>query len=357
LSIINSNKKEENRKMKKMLILLSAVLLFAGGCCSNCKAEDLVNYVPANMDGLVMVDAERLVNLSHLQDLRKDNKDFNDSWLKFESELQKYGLQPSDLPSKLMIFFKVEPGTQNAGVLAITNKITEAKLVELLKANKEKVSYITKTIAKREAYVITHNDKKKDKVVITYLKANLVLICDEEKAEQFFKVVGKAKNVKLIAANKKANQKALVNILYAKEPKAAPAPATPGMPPNPMEKISSAVIALDLVGKTQKDINLKADLDCVDAPSASQMAMQLNMVIMMMNMQLAQDPALSKSVKEAIKIDQKDKNIKINISVSESLLKKIQTFTEARKQQALASRKAAPAPVAAPVPAPVKAKK
>lgn len=330
--------------MKKMLILLSAILLFAGGCCGNCKAEDLINYVPADADGVVTVDAERLINLSHLQELRKENKDFDQNWGKFESELKKYGLKTTDLPSKLMVFFKVDSGTQNAAVLAITRKITEAKLVDLLKSNNKTLSYAVKTIAGRKTYVITHKDQKNDTVAVTYLKSNLVLICDEDKAEQFFKVVGKVKNDKLIAANKKADQKALVNILYAKDTKAAP--ATPGTPKGPMDNVSAAVIALNLVGKDQKDISLKADLDCVDAQNASQMAMQLKTVVMIMTMQLAQDPTLSKSVTEAIVIDQKDKNIKIDISVSESLLKKIKAVAEAKQKQALA-RRMAPAPMKA----------
>ena len=348
--------------MKKMLILLSAVIILAGGCCKNCKAEDLINYVPADADGVISVDADRLVNLSQLKDLRKENNDFDTNWTKFESELGKYGLKTSDLPSRIMVFFKAEAGTQNAGILAIT-KISEAKLVELLKANKDKVSYAVKTISDRKAYVITQKENKADTVVITYLKTNLVLICDENKAEQFCKAVGKAKNTKLIAASKKADQKALVNILFAKEAKAA-APAAAGKTPmgmpagNPADTVNSAVITLNLVGKTQKDISLKADLDCADANGAAQMAMQLKTFVMIMGMQMAQDPALSKSVTEAIKIDQKDSNIKIDVSISETLLNKIKTAVEERKKQAIAAKMApAPAPAAPVKTAPAKAKK
>ena len=337
--------------MKKMLILLSAVLILAGGCCNKCQAEDLINYAPANTDGVILIDSDRLINLSHFKELRKENTDFDANWTKFETELDKYGLKTNDLPSRVMVFFKAEPGTQNAGIIAVT-KIPEAKLVELLKANKDKVSYVVKTIADRKAYVITHKDKKTDTVVITYLKTNLVLICDEDKAEQFCKTVGKTKNAKLIEANKKADQKALVNILFTKEAKPA-APATPGMPPQqgPMDSIKSAVITLNLVGKEQKDINLKADLDCADTNGAAQMAMQLKTFVMIMGMQVAQDPELSKSVTEAIKIDQKDSNIKIDISISEPLLNKIKAAAEEKKKQAMA-RRMAPAPMPA---APVKA--
>ena len=344
--------------MKKMLIVLSAVLLLASGCGNKTKTENLINYVPADADGVVSVDSERLINLSQLQDLRKENSDFNASWIKLESELLKYGLKTSDLPSRLMIFFKVDAGTQNAAILAIT-KITEAKLINLLKANKATVSYSEKTIADHKSYVVIQKNKEKDEVVITYLKNNLVLICDGDKAEQFFKVVGKTKNDKLIAASKKADPKALISVLYAKEAKAAPAvpaaPAAPalGMPPmgGPLDNVKSAVIDLDLIGDKQKDINLKADLDCKDAKNASQMAMQLKTVVMIMGMQFGQDPALSKSLTEAIKIDQKESNIKINIAIPEALLKKIQASVEAKKKQVLA-RKSAPAPMPA---GPVKA--
>jgi len=366
--------------MKKMLIMLSAVLLLAGGCGNEnkkdgkkagkaagktvsenaVKAEELINYVPANTDGVISVDADRVVNLKLFKDLRKENAEFNKSWVKFESELQQYGLKITDLPSKLMMFFKVGPGTQDAGVLAISNKITEAKLVELLKASKADVSFIEKTIAGRKAYVVTKKAAaNNDKVAITYIKENLVLLCDEKKAEQYYKVVGKTKNEKLIAADKKSDKKALVNLIFTKEAKAAPAPApAKGMAPpqNPADTIKLALIALNLVGKNQKDISLKADLDFVDKTSASNMAGQLNMGIMIMSMQFAQDTKLVESIKKAIKIDQKEKNVKVDISVSEALMKKIQAAMEAKKKQAMA-RAMAPAPTPQPVkvvPSPVK---
>ncbi len=334
--------------MKKMLILLSVVLLFAGGCCNNCQAEDLINYVPADTDGVVAVDAERLINLSHLQDLRKENADFNGQWLTFESELKKYGLKTSDLPSKIMVFFKSEAGTQNAGILALT-KITEAKLVNLFELNKDKLSYTVKIIAGRKSYVIAKKAKKDDKAVITYIKPNLALICDEDKAEYFCKAVGKSKNEKLIAANKKADQKALMYILYAKGAKAAKAAPAAPMSKNPIDSLESAIVALDLVGKSQKDINLKADLNCTDVQNASQIEMQLKTLVMIMTMQVAQDPKLSKSITEAVVINRKDKSVKINISISETLLTQIKAVAEAKKKQALAARaapvKAAPAKV------------
>lgn len=344
--------------MKKMLILLSAVMILAGGCCNNCKAEDLINYVPADIDGIISIDADRLVNLSQFKELRKENADFDANWTKFESELGKYGLKTSDLPSRMMVFFKAEPGTQNAGILAIT-KIPEAKLEDLLKTNKDKLSYVVKTISDRKAYVITMKENKSDTMVIAYLKTNLVLICDENKAEQFCKTVGKAKNTKLIEANKKADQKALVNMLFVQEVKPNQASAPQGMSMMPaVDKIKSAVITLDLVGKNQKDIDLKADLECADVQNAEQMAMQLNMMVMGMSMQMAQDPALGKAITESIKVAQKASNVKINISVSEELLGKIKTAAEEKKKQVMAAKMSPqPMPAAPAKTAPVEARK
>ena len=359
--------------MKKMLIMLAAVLLLGSGCGNEsnkeAKAENIINYVPAEANGVFKIDAERLLKLPLIEDLRKENKDFKDNWTKFESELKKYGLKTSDLPSKLIMFFNVGPGTQDAGVLALSEKINEAKLVKLLKANKTTVSYTEKTIAGRKAYIVSQKDEKnKDKVAITYIKENLVLLCDEKKAEQFFKAVGKTKNNKLIASDKKADKKALASVLYVKTAKAAPAPA-PGMtaPQNPADTINSATIALNLVGNNQKDISLKADVECIDKTNAAQLAGQMKMMTMMMTMQFAQNQELSQALTEAIKVEQKEKNVNINISVPETLMKKIQAAMEEKKKQAQA-RRMAPAPVrtapkavrrsAAPVKAaPVKAAK
>ncbi|MDD5698309.1 MAG: hypothetical protein PHH77_06795 [Victivallaceae bacterium] len=334
--------------MKKLLILLAAVMMFAGGCCGNqCKAEDLINYVPADADGVVVVDAARLVDLRHFKDLRQDDADFNKNWLKFESELQTYGLKIADLPSKVMVFFQAEAGVQKAAVLAITN-ITEAKLVEMLKANSPKIVYKEQTIAGRKAYVVTQKGETDNEVAATYLQSNLVLICDKDKAEYFYQAVGSKKNEQLVALNKNADSKALIYVLYAKTAAAEPAAAQPASSTapqaapqtagGPLDNMKSAVVALNLSGKNQKDVSLKADLKCIDEQNAVQLVMQLKTFVMIATMQLAKDPALSKAVTEAIVIDQKNRDIKINVFASESLLDQLKNFIKVEKKQAAAQQ-------------------
>lgn len=335
--------------MKKLLVVISAVLVFVGGCCNNCKAEELINYVPANTDGALSVDAARVVKLPHLQDLRKQDKNFDQSWSNFEKELAKYGLTINDLPSRLMVFFKTDGGNQNAGILALT-KITEAKLLELAKANKEKITCTPKTYAGRKAYLIEQKANPENKAVISYIKPNLALICDDDKAEEYCKAVGTSQNAALIAANKKADQKSLIYLLYSNS-KAAAAPANPQMPPNPMESLKSAVVTLNVLGKNQKDLNLKADIDCNNAQSAAQISTQMKTMLMFMTMQMAQNPDLSKAVTEAIVINQKAENIKIDVSVSESLMEDIKKYMEQQKKQKAMAATMAPAPMSA---APVK---
>jgi hypothetical protein len=321
--------------MKKLFILLSAVMVLVGGCCSDCKAEDLINYVPADADGVVYVDAARLLNLSQFQELRKENAQFDEGWQEFEKQLKTYGLTKADLPSQLMMFFQGTGDAQNAGVLAIT-KISEKKLLEILDANKDKVTYVIKTIAERKAYVLTKKDQENSKAVLTYLKTNLVLACDDDKAEDLLKSVGKTRNEKLIAADAKADKKALLYVLYTNSKPAPPQdqnnPQMGMMGGNPLEGIDSAVVALDLIGKNQKDVNLKADIKCFDVQNAMQMTMQLKMLIMGMSSQFGQDPALGKEVTEAIKIEQKDKDINLEISISEELADKLKESVKKRQQ-------------------------
>ncbi|MFA6714302.1 MAG: hypothetical protein WCS27_02945 [Victivallaceae bacterium] len=344
--------------MKKLFTLLAAVLVLAGIYCINCKAEDMINFVPADAEGVVFMDAARLLKLSHLQDLRQDNAEFNDGWKEFEAQLKSYGLTQDDLPSQVMMFFKSDADTQNAGILALT-KITEKKLLEILKINKDKIDCTHKTFGGRKAYVIGQKGKEEDKAVVTYLKSNLVLICDDDRAEDFCKNVGKTKNEKLMAADKKADKKALMYVLFANEKAAKPkadsnTPQQNPMNVNPLENIDSAMIALDLTGKDQKDLSLKADLKCTDAQNAAQMAMQLKTFVMIMGMQMGQDPELGKAVTEAIKIDQKDKDIKVDISISEEILGKLKELSKQKQQNAIAQGNAAGAKAPAKAPAPAK---
>ena len=335
--------------MKKLLVVISAVLAFVGGCCNNCKAEELINYVPANTDGAVSVDAARMVKLSQLQDLRKQDKSFNQNWNKFEKELAKYGLTTDDLPSRLMIFFKADGGTQNAGILALT-KITEAKLLELAKANKDKVTCTPKTFAGRKAYLIEQKANPDNKAVISYIKPNLALICDDDKAEEYCKAVGTTKNAALVAADKKADQKSLLYLLYSNSKAAVAKPANPQMPANPMDSLKSAVVTLNVTGKNQKDLNMKADIDCSNVQSAAQISTQLKTMLMFMTMQMAQNPNLSKAITEAVAINQKAENIKIDVSISEGLMEDIKGYMEQQKKQKAMTASMAPAPMnAAPV--------
>jgi hypothetical protein len=320
--------------MKKLLFLLSVAMLVVGGCCNNCNAEDIIKYVPAGVDGIVSVDAARLVKLPHVDDLRKESENFADGWNDFELELKKYGLTKEDLPSRVVVFFKAEAEDQKeAGILALT-KITEAELVKLLKGNADKLTYKTEDISGRKAFVVTQKVEESDKVAITYLEDNLVMICDPEKAKEYFASAGKKTNEKLSTLNAKADQKSLAYVLFTQKPKDSPQEAQPNpMGGNPVDKMVSAVVGMDITGKNQKDISLKADLTCVDAASASMMATQLKTFLMIMSMQFGGDPDLNKMFTDAVNIDQKDKIVKLDVSITETLINKLKDFSKAMKKQ------------------------
>ncbi|MDD5728334.1 MAG: hypothetical protein PHV59_07215 [Victivallales bacterium] len=333
--------------MKKLMALIAGVVLLAGGCCCNeCKAEDLINYVPADVDGVLSVDAARMIKLSQLQDLRKEDKQFEQGWVKFEEELAKYGLKPDDLPSRVMVFFKSDGNTQNAGILALT-KITEDKFLELIGKSKN-ISCTPKTIGGRKAYVIAQKEVPDNTAVVCYIKPDLALVCDDDKAEDLCREVGKGKNSRLIAADKKADHDALMYLLYSREKDKSGVndqnAAASQINANFLDSLEAAVITMNLCGQNQKDISLKADIDCCDAQNAAQITVQMKTMLMIMTMQMAQNPELGKAVTEAVAINQKDKNIKVDVAISEKLLEKIKTHVqEQKKQNEMAVNPAAPA--------------
>jgi hypothetical protein len=88
------------------------------------------------------------------------------------------------------------------------------------------------------------------------------------------------------------------------------------------------------------------------------MATQLKTFLMIMTMQFGAEPELNKMVTEAVSIDQKDKVVKLDVSVSETLVNKLKDFSKAmEKQRQAAMPVAAAAPEAAPKTAPVKSAK
>lgn len=122
------------------------------------------------------------------------------------------------------------------------------------------------------------------------------------------------------------------------------------MPANPMDSLKSAVVTLNVTGKNQKDLNMKADIDCSNVQSAAQISTQLKTMLMFMTMQMAQNPNLSKAITEAVAINQKAENIKIDVSISEGLMEDIKGYMEQQKKQKAMTASMAPAPMnAAPV--------
>ncbi|MCP3968407.1 MAG: hypothetical protein GY750_07865 [Lentisphaerae bacterium] len=340
--------------MKKMLAALAlsmmAVTMFAA---------DLISFVPNDAQGLVYLDVSRLINLQQVKDIRTKNKDFNNQWLDFEKSLQPLGLQLKDMPSEALMFFRMDQS--QFGIVA-KSKINEAKLVSLLKTQKmpngKKAEYTVQTIAGRKVYIIKTDEDlpvgkgPKEEVAVTFLKPDVVLLTEKPQVNAILSGMGKGPSAKLSNAVKQIKRPALAWMVCEQQPPKAPQ-GQPGQPviANPMSSIKSIGISLDLTGKDQKDLSLNADVECINAQSASSLAMQLNGLMMMFVPQgFAGDPQLGSEVAKSIKLRPENSNVKIDVSVPELLLNKIQKYLEQR-QKMMAPQVRPVQPIQPPAPA------
>jgi hypothetical protein len=330
----------------KMKLMLSIV--FVSALIFNVTAgSKLLNYIPVGTDGVVSIKIKQIMDVPVFKEKRTTDPELKKQWAVFETELKKYGLNVSDLPTQALIFFSKDKNLNGA---VIKTSLSEKRFVEILKkeqANRPNL-YTTRKLAGKTVYVMNEkllkdnnmSVKQNNVPALTFVTADIAIISDNKTLD---KVVSSIKNnndtVKTLM-NKSAsvNHNALVWLVFRNNsPAAAP---QPGQRPGPMDGITGVGLSLDFTGAKKRDLGLDAMVSCRDANAAAGLGMQMQGLIMMGSaMAFKDNPQLGGEIGQAIKVKPNGSNVSIKISVPETLGTKLQKYIAEKKTQQGKSRK------------------
>jgi hypothetical protein len=329
--------------MKKVLLLAAVAMLSV----ALSAGDELLKFVPKDVDVVVSVNAEKIINLPLFKDMR-EKADFQKDYKDLELKLKKYGYKPEQV-LKSAAFFGAKDG--ESGLVADT-AVKEATLEKMIKDGlfTEHVKVETKTIKGRKVFVATPvspADVVKNNM-LTYLNPNVVLIADSKDFENILAATAKGNvtaNKDLMARKTAVSKDAVIWAVFdlPKSGQPAAAPAGP-MGGNPADQISGGCVAVSFIGKDSNDIDLDATIECIDEKSANQTSMQVNMMKMMLVPQAFKgNPQLGMEMSNALNVTPQGKILKAKVSVPKALQDKIKAHVEKMKNQ--------PAPAAPPAPA------
>ena len=339
--------------MKKILVAAVVGLMSTVG--SVFAGSQLLNYVPAGVEGILSVKVNQVLNLPLLKEMRQENPEFKGQWNEFEAQLKSVGISISDLPSEAVVFFRKDQTLSGA---ILQTSIAEKKFQAILdKGQTGNVkNYKIETIGGKSVFVIS-KDGKDQNVAIFYVRPDVAIMAEPDQVKQILDGIKDNGNTvkNLLAGSGKINRDAVAWLVFKNSAPVKPQPPVqptadgqPQAPQAPEQSIEQVGVSLDLTGKTKKDIVLDAEITCQNDNAASQMAMQSQMGLMMLTGMAFKDaPQLGADISKAISIKNTGKVLTAKVSLTETLSQQIRKY--ALEQQAKAKNKAnaLPAPVTA----------
>ena len=330
----------------KNKIMLS--ILFTAALIVNVAAGNrLLNYIPANIDGVVSIKIKQIMDVPIFKEKRSTDPQLKEQWAAFEGELKKYGLTVNDMPTQAVIFFSKDK-TLNGAV--IETSLSEAKFVEILKkeaANRPNL-YTTRKLNGETVYVMNEkllqesNKSLKDSgtPALTFIAADIAIVSDDKVLDSVINSIkGNTATVNtLMKKSTSVNHDALIWLVFNN--KEVPKAQQSGQRPDMMDGITGIGLSLDFTGAKKRDLGLDAMVSCRDNNAAAGLSMQLQGLIMMGSaMAFKDNPQLGGEIGKAIKIKPNGKSVAIKISVPEALGIKLQKYIDNKKNRKSKPRK------------------
>jgi len=331
--------------MKKKIMLS---IVFTAALIFNVAAGNkLLNYIPANIDGVVSIKIKQIMDVPIFKEKRSTDPKLKEQWTEFESELKKYGLTVNDMPTQAVIFFSKDKNLNGA---VIKTSLSEAKFVEILKkaAADRPNLYTTRKLNGKTVYVMNEkllqesNKSLKDSgtPALTFIAADIAIVSEDKVLDSVINSIkGNTATVNtLMKKSTSVNHDALIWLVFNN--KDAGKTQQPGQRPDMMDGITGVGLSLDFTGAKKRDLGLDAMVSCRDKNAAAGLSMQLQGLIMMGSaMAFKDNPQLGGEIGQAIKIKPNGKSVSIKISVPETLGTKLQKYIENKKSRKSKSRK------------------
>jgi len=300
--------------------------------------SDPLKSVPGNITALFSIDVKRLIKLPIIQEMRKNNQEFNTGMLDIENKLKSQGILIDKLADKLYIFAVDEKNYGAVFSTEIKESQMEGLFAEVMKTNKNAL-IDTKLISGKKVFILNNNSsadnslRTKEVTVMTYLQNDVILFSTQDQITDIYKKIKDSNitsNKKFIDRKDTVDKNAIAWLIFDLPPNKTHAKNNNMMLAAYDGKVNGGNIALTLTGKENKDIGIDANLECVDAQTSSMMALQLNALMMFavpQNAQFASDLA------KAVKIQATDKNVTGKIFLSAELQGKLKDFFNQQQQQ------------------------
>lgn len=304
--------------LKKVVVVVIALV----GLVSKGESE-LLKYVPSGVDGVVSLQIAEIMNLPQIDEMKRENEEVAAGWTRFESELQKLGLQIGDLPKEALVFFRQD---RSKGGAIVNTPIDEAGFKKLLDAQQQKegeVIYQVKDVAGHKVYVLQGarleqvKNISKESAAVAFLRPNIAVVTDSGMIGTILedrKQAGADDKLRQCAQSLKRPGLAWLAFVNRGESD------DEGNQLSPLRNISSVAMSLNLCGEHKKDVLLDAEVVCANNNAASMLAMQAQGMIMFFAAQGFQDnPQLGADVSKAIEIRPEGNKLVARINIPEKL--------------------------------------
>lgn len=331
--------------------------VFVIGSTMTFLQADLVKYVPKGSKVLISTNIAKIIKNINSGDFVKEGEVAGVK-SKYDKFLSDTGLKESEIPKKMTLYFGSE---ESWGLLAET-KITPERLDVLLKQivakekeDGKKASYRKVKIAGKNCFVLSEKKAKSsktssmmpipkidvDSIVLTYLEKNVIFATSKDIFKKAVGALGKSSitdDKAFMNRGKSVNQSNSLSIIFAMPKIEDSKPGKPsaldmfGITPI-IKGIDGGALSFDFTGKDA--INLKLAIDCEDKNKAQMLTMMAQGQMMMLVQKFKEDPALLASVKKALVISNKDKQILLDINFCKELADSLKAFNKKSKTESI----------------------
>ncbi|HCE44799.1 MAG TPA: hypothetical protein DET40_14760 [Lentisphaeria bacterium] len=314
--------------MKKLLLLIAftalSVSLYA-------QTEELMGYVPGNVDGFACLDIKELGTHPKVKEMIDTNPD--PQLAKFKDNLKQNGIDIYNAFSTGVIFFN---GTSKKGGAVFKTGIDEATFSKLIDNRDTQDSQTQVKRSALDGKTIYIFEKGKQKTSVAYLKPNVIAISDlPEEVLKLASISAKenvTSNTRLMNLSSKADKKSplwAVFVANTKSDDGKKKNPDPMQQMLPIDNIQGGLLNMKFTGDAKDTVNMDIRLNCKEKSKAQMLTVQFQAMVMMYIPALSQgNQQLSEQLMKSIKFTNEENDIVISAVMDPALQEELKKITE-----------------------------
>jgi len=316
--------------MKRLLILISMFVLSAVLCA---QSEDLMKYVPADVDGFACVNMKELSAYPKFKEMIDTNPD--PEMAQFKDDLTQAGIDIYDAFGNGVIFYNSK--TRIGGGVMKT-KIEEATFSKLLDNRAQGATPVKKTAIDGKTYYVF--EKGGQKTTMVYLKPDTIGFTDKPENATKFSSLAATENVtsnsKLMGYAAKVDKKAPLWAVFVTDIKLPNSGQNqeggdnnPVQQMFPVDNIQGGLLSINFTGETKDTVNLNLRVNCKEKMKAQILTLQVQtLTVTYIPMLSKGNEALSGQLMKAINFANEENDIVIKVEVTPALQAELSKMAE-----------------------------